>query len=104
MAKHLHEGFFLIGRPERHRAIMMAQVDDGIVGVLAHRIQPACLGADCRHLLSHRDVEILQKTCSALKTDTDNREIKQAEDKTSFLRTALNHFKGSGKAHAVKFA
>lgn len=59
MAEHLHKGFFLIGRPECHCAIMMAQVDDGIVGVLAHHIQPASLGADCCHLLSHRDVEKL---------------------------------------------
>lgn len=47
MAEHLHKCFFLIGRPQRHHAIMMAQVDDGIVGVLAHHIQPASLGADC---------------------------------------------------------
>lgn len=47
MAEHLHKCFFLIGRPQRDRAIVMAQVDDGIVGVLAHHIQPAGLGADC---------------------------------------------------------
>ena len=41
-------------------------MDNGIVGVLAHHIQPARLGADGCHLLSYRHVQVLQETCGTL--------------------------------------
>lgn len=68
VTQHLDEGLFLIGRPEGHRAVGVAQVDDGVVGVLAHHVQPARLGADGGHLLPHGHVQVLQETGRALKT------------------------------------
>lgn len=70
VTEHLDEGFFLVGWPEGDRAVMVAQVDDGIMRVLAHHIESARLGADGGHLLSHRHIKVLQETCSALRTRT----------------------------------
>lgn len=53
MTEHLDKGFFLVGRPEGDRAVGVAEVDDGIMRVLAHHIKPASLGANGCHLLSH---------------------------------------------------
>ena len=66
MTEHLDEGFFLVGRPEGDGAVGVAEVDDGIMGVLTHHVKPARLGADGRHLLSHRHIQVLQETCSTL--------------------------------------
>lgn len=68
VTEHLDEGLFLVGRPEGHSAIVVTQVDDGIVRVLAHYVKPASLGADGSHFLSNRHVQVLQETCSTLKT------------------------------------
>lgn len=68
MTEHLDEGFFLVGRPECDCAVGVSQVDDGVMRVLTHHIKPTGLGADGRHLLPHRHIQVLQETCSALKT------------------------------------
>lgn len=70
MTQHLDEGFFLVGRPQGDRAVVVAQVYDGVVRVLTHHVQPSGLGADGCHLFAHRHVEVLQETCSALVKET----------------------------------
>lgn len=66
MTQHLDQGFVLVGRPQGDRAVVVAQVHDGVVRVLTHHVQPARLGADGRHLFAHRHVEVLQETCGTL--------------------------------------
>lgn len=66
VTQHLDEGFSLVGRPQADRAVMVAQVYDGVVRVLTHHVQPSGLGADGCHLFAHRHVEILQETRSTL--------------------------------------
>lgn len=83
VTEHLDEGFFLVGRPEGDRAVMVAQVDDGVIRVLAHHIKSTRLGADGCHLLSHRHVKVLQETCSALRTRTRT---------GSFVRADYDHW------------
>lgn len=70
VTEHLDEGFFLVGRPEGDRAVMVAQVDDGIVRVLAHHIKSAGLGADGCHFFSQRHIKVLQEACGTLRTRT----------------------------------
>lgn len=45
---------------------MVAQVDDGVVRVLAHHVKPAGLSADGCYLFAHRHIQVLQETCSTL--------------------------------------
>lgn len=66
MTQHLDEGFILVGRPQGDRAVMVAQVYDGVVRVLAHQVQPSGLRADGCHLFAHRHVEVLQEARSTL--------------------------------------
>lgn len=67
MTEHLGQGFFLIGRPEGDRAVGVAEVDDGVVRVLAHHVEPARLGAGGRHLLPHGHIQVLQEAGGALR-------------------------------------
>ena len=73
VTEHLHKRFLLIGGPEGDGAVRMAQVDDRILRILAHHVEPACFGADGRHLLTHGDVQVLQEACGALETQSNGR-------------------------------
>ena len=73
VTEHLDDGFLLIGGPEGDGAVRMAQVDDRILRILAHDVQPACFGAHGRHLLPNGHVQVLQEACCALETQTNGR-------------------------------
>lgn len=53
VAEHLDKWLSLVWRPEGDSAVGVAQVDDGVVRVMGHHIQPASLGTDGHHLLTH---------------------------------------------------
>lgn len=72
VTEHLHKSFLLVGWPEGDCSIGVSEVDDGISRVLAHHVKPASLGADGCHLLSHRHIQVLQKTCSTLRSKNRN--------------------------------
>lgn len=70
VTEHLDESFFLIGRPQGDGAVGVAEVDDGILRVLAHHVQPASLGVDGCHFLSNRHIQVLQEACGTLRART----------------------------------
>ena len=55
-----------VGRPECDCAVLMAQVDDGVVVVLAHRAARTVLGTVLDDKLPSRRILVLQVPCVAL--------------------------------------
>ena len=48
MGQHLHEGVSHVGRPQRDGAVAVAEVRDGVLGIMGHRVARAELGAKLR--------------------------------------------------------
>lgn len=92
VAQHLYQGFFLVGRPQGDCAVRVAEVDDGVMRVVAHHVQTASLGADGCYLFPHRHIEVLQETCGTLKYGCNNRlNVKMSLTVDSDTSKSRNH-------------
>jgi hypothetical protein len=66
MGEHTHGRVRQVRRPERHSAILVAQIDNGAVYILRHRVARAKLGAVLNEQLPSRGVLVLEVPSIAL--------------------------------------